>query len=127
MFKRIQRTAELRVDQLVRWSLPMKALLEALAPGSMEALAPQIEDLALARAIDPARVPAHIAIIMDGNGRWAQQRNLPRVAGHQAGVPPVRAVVETCARRGGGNARHMRYVHAGNHPERRGGTKAKPS
>ena len=72
----------------------MKALLEALAPG--------IEDLALARAIDPARIPAHIAIIMDGNGRWAQQRNLPRVAGHQAGVPSVRAVVETCARMGVG-------------------------
>ncbi|HEY2842041.1 MAG TPA: isoprenyl transferase [Bryobacteraceae bacterium] len=70
----------------------MKALLEALAPGT--------EDLALARAIDPARVPAHIAIIMDGNGRWARQRSLPRVAGHQAGVPSVRAVVETCARMG---------------------------
>ena len=57
----------------------MKALLEALAPGS--------EDLALARAIDSGRIPAHIAIIMDGNGRWARQRNLPRVAGHKAGVP----------------------------------------
>ena len=72
----------------------MKALLEALAPGT--------EDLELARAIDSARIPAHIAIIMDGNGRWAQQRSLPRVAGHQAGVPAVRAVVETCARMGVG-------------------------
>ena len=72
----------------------MKALLEALTPGS--------EDLALARAIDSGRIPAHIAIIMDGNGRWAQQRNLPRVAGHKEGVPAVRATVETCARLGVG-------------------------
>jgi undecaprenyl diphosphate synthase len=75
-------------------SLKMKALLEALAPGS--------EDLALARAIDSGRIPAHIAIIMDGNGRWARQRNLPRVAGHQAGVSAVRATVETCAQLGVG-------------------------
>jgi undecaprenyl diphosphate synthase len=72
----------------------MKSLLEALAPGS--------EDLALAQAIDAGRVPAHIAIIMDGNGRWARQRNLPRVAGHKQGVPAVRATVETCARLGVG-------------------------
>ena len=69
-------------------------MLEALAPGS--------EDLALARALDSGRIPAHIAIIMDGNGRWAQQRNLPRVAGHKAGVPAVRATVETCAQLGVG-------------------------
>src|SRR5580704_15404418 len=72
----------------------MKALLEALAPGS--------EELALARALDSGRIPAHIAIIMDGNGRWARQRNLPRVAGHKAGVTAVRATVETCARLGVG-------------------------
>lgn len=41
-------------------------------------------------------IPVHIAIIMDGNGRWAKKRNLPRVAGHQKGVDSVRAVVETC-------------------------------
>ncbi|MDQ7818347.1 MAG: isoprenyl transferase [Melioribacteraceae bacterium] len=41
-------------------------------------------------------IPRHIAIIMDGNGRWAKKRNLPRVAGHQKGVDSVRAVVETC-------------------------------
>ncbi|HEV8414013.1 MAG TPA: isoprenyl transferase [Bryobacteraceae bacterium] len=73
----------------------MKALLEALAPGS--------EDLALARAIDSGRIPAHIAIIMDGNGRWAQQRHLPRVAGHKEGVPAVRTTVETCAQLGVGS------------------------
>lgn len=42
-------------------------------------------------------IPRHIAIIMDGNGRWAKKRNLPRVAGHQKGVDSVRAVVESCA------------------------------
>lgn len=41
-------------------------------------------------------IPNHIAIIMDGNGRWAKKRNLPRVAGHQKGVESVRSVVETC-------------------------------
>jgi len=42
-------------------------------------------------------VPAHIAIIMDGNGRWAQQRGLPRTAGHKAGVETVRNIVRACA------------------------------
>jgi len=42
---------------------------------------------------DPAKIPAHIAIIMDGNGRWAQQRGLPRPMGHQVGVESVQAVV----------------------------------
>ena len=46
--------------------------------------------------------PAHVAIIMDGNGRWAQQRNLPRVAGHKEGVAAVRTTVETCAQLGVG-------------------------
>ena len=45
-------------------------------------------------------IPQHIAIIMDGNGRWARQRGLPRVAGHQKGVESVRQVVESCARLG---------------------------
>lgn len=44
------------------------------------------------------RLPRHIAIIMDGNGRWAQHRRLPRHAGHRAGVKSVRMVVEQCAR-----------------------------
>jgi undecaprenyl diphosphate synthase len=70
----------------------MKALLESLLPGD--------KDWDLAQAIDPARLPAHIAIIMDGNGRWARRRRLPRMAGHQAGVGPVRSTVETCAQLG---------------------------
>lgn len=70
----------------------MNALLESIPAGD--------KDWELVRAIDPARLPAHIAIIMDGNGRWARRRRLPRVAGHQAGVGPVRSTVETCARLG---------------------------
>jgi undecaprenyl diphosphate synthase len=50
--------------------------------------------------IDPARLPSHIAIIMDGNGRWAARRNQSRVSGHRAGAEAVRATVETAARLG---------------------------
>ncbi len=50
--------------------------------------------------IDFGRLPRHIAIIMDGNGRWARMRSLPRVAGHRAGISAVREVVETSARLG---------------------------
>jgi undecaprenyl diphosphate synthase len=48
----------------------------------------------------PQHVPQHVAIIMDGNGRWASQRNLPKIMGHRAGIGSVRAVTEECARRG---------------------------
>ncbi|HYP28429.1 MAG TPA: isoprenyl transferase [Blastocatellia bacterium] len=54
----------------------------------------------LLRQIDLNRLPSHIAIIMDGNGRWAARRNQPRVAGHRAGAESVRATVETSARLG---------------------------
>ena len=57
-------------------------------------------DEALARQIDFGRLPAHVAIIMDGNGRWAAQRHLPRVEGHRAGIDAVRDTVETGARLG---------------------------
>jgi undecaprenyl diphosphate synthase len=46
------------------------------------------------------RIPRHIAVIMDGNGRWARQRHLPRVAGHRRGVKAVRETVRACAERG---------------------------
>lgn len=48
--------------------------------------------------LDPEQLPKHVAIIMDGNGRWAKRRHLPRVAGHRKGVEAVRLVVETAAR-----------------------------
>ncbi|HZM90524.1 MAG TPA: isoprenyl transferase [Blastocatellia bacterium] len=56
------------------------------------------EDLLL--DLDLAKLPRHVAIIMDGNGRWAAERNRPRVAGHRAGADAVRRTVETCARLG---------------------------
>ena len=55
---------------------------------------------ALARQVMQDRLPRHVAIIMDGNGRWAGQRHLPRVEGHRAGIDSVRDVVETSARLG---------------------------
>jgi undecaprenyl diphosphate synthase len=55
---------------------------------------------ALARQVEFDRLPRHVAIIMDGNGRWAGERRLPRVEGHRAGVDAVRDVVETSARLG---------------------------
>lgn len=48
--------------------------------------------------LEPYQLPRHIAIIMDGNGRWAQARGLPRVRGHEAGAKVVHDIVETCAR-----------------------------
>ena len=54
----------------------------------------------LARQVDFARLPTHVAVIMDGNGRWAAQRHLPRVDGHRAGIDSVRDIVETSARLG---------------------------
>ncbi len=50
--------------------------------------------------LDPVRLPRHVAIIMDGNGRWAQQRGLPRIEGHRRGVQSVRDTVEECCRLG---------------------------
>ena len=70
------------LDQLLAW----------IQPGS--------PDEALARQVNFERLPAHVAIIMDGNGRWAAQRHLPRVEGHRAGIESVRDVVESSARVG---------------------------
>src|SRR6188508_49792 len=57
-------------------------------------------DETLARQVNFEQLPAHVAIIMDGNGRWAARRHLPRVEGHRAGINAVRDVVETSARLG---------------------------
>ena len=72
--------------------MSLEQLLAWIPPGS--------PDETLARQVDFDRLPAHIAIIMDGNGRWAAQRHLPRVEGHRAGIDSVRDVVETSARLG---------------------------
>src|SRR4030081_1365647 len=57
-------------------------------------------DERLLAAVDWDRLPRHVAVIMDGNGRWAAQRSQPRIAGHRAGVEAVRAAVDTGARLG---------------------------
>src|SRR5512147_1547 len=72
--------------------MPLEQVLAWVQPGSPEE--------SLARQIDFGRLPAHVAIIMDGNGRWAAQRHLPRVEGHRAGIDAVRDSVETAARLG---------------------------
>jgi undecaprenyl diphosphate synthase len=54
--------------------------------------------------LDAQKVPRHVAIIMDGNGRWAKQRNLPRIAGHRAGTENIRRIIESCIRYG---VRHL--------------------
>ena len=61
---------------------------------------PGTEEHQLLLRLDPQRLPRHVAIIMDGNGRWARQRRLPRVAGHRAGLQSVRETVEIAARLG---------------------------
>ncbi len=60
------------------------------SPGSVE------EELLA--SIDSKRLPRHVAVIMDGNGRWAKRQGKPRVEGHRAGIASVREIVETCAR-----------------------------
>src|SRR5690348_9389344 len=50
--------------------------------------------------IDPTRIPRHIAVIMDGNGRWAKSRHLPRIFGHRAGIVSVREIVKSCGELG---------------------------
>src|SRR5918999_3890527 len=72
--------------------MSLDQLLETIPRGS--------PDEALAREVNFDALPSHIAIIMDGNGRWAAQRHLPRVEGHRAGIDSVRDTVETAARLG---------------------------
>ena len=72
--------------------MSLEQLLAWIPPGS--------PDESLARQVNFEQLPAHVAIIMDGNGRWAAQRHLPRVEGHRAGIDSVRDVVESSARLG---------------------------
>src|SRR5262249_32692673 len=58
------------------------------------------EEAELLEKLDPKRLPHHVAIIMDGNGRWAERRHLPRLAGHRAGVDATRNVIDACTRLG---------------------------
>jgi undecaprenyl diphosphate synthase len=64
----------------------------------VKVIKPKSDEAEMLAAIDLARLPQHIAVIMDGNGRWAKQRNKPRIFGHRAGAESVRAILDTCAR-----------------------------
>ena len=66
----------------------------------LEVIGDDSAEQGLVDSIDFDRLPRHVAIIMDGNGRWAKSRHLPRLEGHRAGVESVRSVVETAARLG---------------------------
>jgi undecaprenyl diphosphate synthase len=68
-------------------------ILRAIVPAGLDR-----KEAEIFHQLDPAQLPKHIAIIMDGNGRWARRRHLPRIAGHKRGVEAVRNVVETAAR-----------------------------
>src|ERR1700733_15213291 len=57
-----------------------------------------VEESELLQQLDLSRMPRHVAVIMDGNGRWAQRRHLPRIAGHRYGTKTARTTIETCAR-----------------------------
>src|SRR6476619_5404666 len=72
--------------------MSLQDILSVVTPGSAEE--------GLVRQVQFDRLPRHIAVIMDGNGRWAAQRHLPRVEGHRAGIESVRDVVEGSARLG---------------------------
>jgi len=66
------------------------------APETLGPVTP--EEARLLEKLDLTRLPRHVAVIMDGNGRWAQKRHLPRIAGHRAGTQSARTTIETCAR-----------------------------
>jgi len=59
---------------------------------------PRTKEAELLAAINVARLPQHVAVIMDGNGRWAKMRGKPRIFGHRAGADSVKAIIDTCAR-----------------------------
>jgi undecaprenyl diphosphate synthase len=70
--------------------------LQIAAPGELGPVT--AEESELLEKLDLTRLPRHVAVIMDGNGRWAQKRHLPRIAGHRSGTQSARTTIETCAR-----------------------------
>ena len=72
---------------------------QTLGRPTLESLGPvTAEEAQLLERLDLSRLPRHVAVIMDGNGRWAQKRHLPRIAGHRSGTQSARTTIETCAR-----------------------------
>jgi undecaprenyl diphosphate synthase len=71
-------------------------------PNPQQRFDPETLQRLASAGLDPQRLPVHLAIIMDGNGRWAKQRGLPRIKGHERGVDSVRSTIEECCRLGVG-------------------------
>lgn len=69
-------------------------------PGFKNIVKPNSTEARLLARIDTERMPKHIAVIMDGNGRWAKQRGKPRIFGHREGSNSVKSIIDTCARLG---------------------------
>ncbi len=85
--------SESRWDRMTGHAMGLGKILEVIPPDSAD-------EIALARAIDYKSVPRHVAVIMDGNGRWAELRHKRRIEGHRAGTASVKEIVETAARVG---------------------------
>jgi undecaprenyl diphosphate synthase len=79
--------------------VPHTTTYKTLPAPALESLGPVAsEEAELLAKLDLSRLPRHVAVIMDGNGRWAQKRHLPRIAGHRSGTQSARTTIETCAR-----------------------------
>jgi undecaprenyl diphosphate synthase len=77
-------------------SMKSSSSLQVATPAALGPVS--AEEAQLLAKLDLARLPRHVAVIMDGNGRWAQRKHLPRVAGHRVGTQTARSTIETCAR-----------------------------
>jgi undecaprenyl diphosphate synthase len=80
----------------IKSHLNLQVATQGADPGALGPVTP--EEAALLGKLDMTRLPRHVAVIMDGNGRWAQRRHLPRAAGHRSGTQTARTTIETCAR-----------------------------
>jgi undecaprenyl diphosphate synthase len=86
-------------EKLATVAVPHTKQLSPSPIGAPKTLGPlSVEESELLRQLDFSRMPRHVAVIMDGNGRWAQRRHLPRIAGHRYGTKTARTTIETCAR-----------------------------
>lgn len=82
----------------MRWSGANRSSEKKVHPNFKQVIKANSSEAGKLELIDLARLPRHIAIIMDGNGRWAKMRGKPRIFGHKAGAESVRAILDTCAR-----------------------------
>ncbi len=93
----LRRKEDLRgLDNAPRDLMKSHVTLQVATPAALGTVT--AEEAELLAKLDLARLPRHVAVIMDGNGRWAKRRLLPRVAGHKVGAQTTRTIIETCAR-----------------------------